>query len=524
MNKFKKLTLFAFLCFAGAFNVLAQNDPVKNWHLLDHENDRVYGISMERTYQELLKNKKSVPVIVAIMDSGIDTLHEDLKTVLWHSPEGNSGWNFLGNSSDPKKNVTVDSYERVRFYFRYSDRFANLDPKKRMRKKKQLLYQEWLKSKNAVLAATPEQRQVMFMGNRFRWINEYNLIFKKVLKKEEYTLGEIQSYMAIDDATKRKQDSYIRSFAEFGISSTNKQLLKVANQKLDSLKQLVKVPQTAPKNLRAEIVGDNELDLNDKYYGNSNVSAGHDPHGTHVAGIIGAVRGNNIGIDGVADHVQLMMLRVTPKDGDEHDKDVALAIRYAVDHGAKIINMSFGKDFSQERKWVEDAIRYANKNDVLIVKAAGNDSRNVDSTLFYPTAKYLKKEEFAPNVITVGASSYENDNLVAGYSNYGVKSVDVFAPGSVIYSTVTGSINKYNIMSGTSMASPVVAGLAAVLRSYFPRLSAKQVKAIIEGSVTKIDGFVNKPGSHEKTTLDALSKTGGIVNAYKAVKMAETFK
>jgi subtilisin family serine protease len=243
-------------------------------------------------------------------------------------------------------------------------------------------------------------------------------------------------------------------------------------------------------------------------------------HGTHCSGIIGAVRNNEKGMDGVADNVSIMTLRAVP-DGDEHDKDIANAILYAVNNGAKIISMSFGKDFSPEKKWVDEAIKYAEKKGVLLVHAAGNDAKNIDTADNFPNPVFEDGKGRASNVITVGASGDENNGgLTARFSNYGKKEVDVFAPGVNIYSTVPGG-NTYGNASGTSMACPVVSGIAALIMEYFPKLNAVQVKSVIEKSVSISTDSVNIPGTDNKVMLSEISKTGGFVNAYEAIKLAD---
>ncbi len=246
-------------------------------------------------------------------------------------------------------------------------------------------------------------------------------------------------------------------------------------------------------------------------------------HGTHVAGIIAASRSNNLGMNGVADNVRIMMLRAVP-DGDEHDKDIANAIRYAVDNGAWVINMSFGKSFSPEKKWVDDAVKYAESKGVLLVHAAGNDGKNIDENDNFPTPRYGNNPETrASNWITVGASGPTSKDLVASFSNYG-KDVDVFSPGVEIYSTLPGG-DQYGNQQGTSMASPVTAGIAALILSYYPELSAKQIKYVIEKSVTPVSTVkVSKPGSEDEVMLSDISRTGGIVNAYEAIKLAGTLQ
>jgi subtilisin family serine protease len=293
----------------------------------------------------------------------------------------------------------------------------------------------------------------------------------------------------------------------------------------DGQKTKLELLEKGPENYRQNIVKDNYSDPLDRYYGNNDVMATGADHGTHVAGIIGAVRNNNVGMSGVANNVELMILRAVP-DGDEHDKDIANAIRYAVDNGAWVINMSFGKSFSPEKKWVDEAVKYAESKNVLLVHAAGNDSKNIDTEDNFPSGN-LEDDTLRSfsNWITVGASGSTIDGLAAGFSNYGKREVDVFAPGVEIYSTLPGG-NKYGKQDGTSMASPVVAGLAALLLSYYPELSAIQIKQIIEESAYKItDDKIIKPGTeNDKVNLNDLSKTGGIINAYNAIKIAQTYK
>jgi subtilisin family serine protease len=356
-------------------------------------------------------------------------------------------------------------------------------------------------------------------GNLKFWnqIAQEDSMWRRVLGKEVYRLKDMEAYLETHPSN---HNYYLPSFRGRDSIRTNlDQLAAIEEAKV----QLMKKYSQDPIVYREQMIGDDYNNFNDRFYGNSFVSTSSTDanHGTHVAGIIGAVRNNKKGMDGIADAVKIMAVRAVPADADEYDKDVALAIHYAVDNGAKVINMSFGKPYSPQRAWVQEAILYAAKHDVLIVHAAGNDASNVDSVFFYPTSK-LDSAGYANNVITVGASGAERANLIGSFSNYGKASVDVFAPGVQIYSSVyKNDTSKYAVYSGTSMASPVVAGLAAVLRSYYPRLSAVQVKSLIERSVTKIDGYVKMPGAGKReVTMKELCRTGGIVNAYRAVKMA----
>jgi subtilisin family serine protease len=275
-----------------------------------------------------------------------------------------------------------------------------------------------------------------------------------------------------------------------------------------------------------EIVGDDYSNSFEQGYGNNNIEGEFALHGTHVAGIIGASKNNGIGVEGIADHVEIVCIRVVP-DGDEHDKDVANAIRYAVDNGAQVINMSFGKGQSWDKSIVDIAVRHAQKKDVLIIHAAGNNADDNDEINHYPIPKFDKsgflRSRRAKNWIEVGAASYANDeNIIAGFSNYGKKSVDLFAPGVAIYSTAPG--NAYQFLQGTSMAAPVVAGVAALIRSYFPGLTAKQVKKILLESATPMNEKVIKPGTYERVFLGELSNSGGIINAASAFEIAKKTK
>jgi cell wall-associated protease len=272
------------------------------------------------------------------------------------------------------------------------------------------------------------------------------------------------------------------------------------------------------------IIGDNYNDASQRNYGNADVTGPDALHGTHVSGIVGAVRHNGIGIDGIADDVQIMVLRVVP-DGDERDKDVANGIRYAADHGAKVINMSFGKGWPKNKTEVDEAVKYAMSKDVLLIHAAGNDGKDLDDSTNgnFPNPYYADGSGRADAWITVGASGPDDDStLVADFSNYGKKNVDVFAPGVQIYSSIPGS--KYTYESGTSMASPVVTGMAALIREYYPKLKAAQVKQIIMQSVVKPGHPVMVDHGKRKVSMSDISVSGGVVNVYQALQTAATFK
>jgi len=345
-------------------------------------------------------------------------------------------------------------------------------------------------------------------------------IISKDLGKEEFDGNDLKTYAATSPDAKTSAALYLnicRLNDSYDI--TNQQILG------DFRGQLRKheAANTPPVNYRNDIVQDNYNDVNDRFYGNNDVMAGTPSHGTHCAGIIAAARNNNKGMDGVADNVRIMMLRAVP-DGDEHDKDIANSIRYAVDNGAQIISMSFGKSFSPQKHWVDEAVQYAADRGVLLIHAAGNDAKDLDNSFNFPSPEFRNNSGRATNYITVGASGdFTNGGFTARFSNYGKNEVDVFAPGVGIYSTMPGG-DKYGSMSGTSMAAPVVAGLAALILEYFPTLSAEQIKYAIEHSVTPITEKVKLPGTDDLVSMSDISKTGGEVNAYNAVKLAATLK
>ena len=485
---------------------------LKRWSHLDLDKDSVPGMSVDQVYSKLLKGKKGIPVIVGIVDSGVDIEHEDLKSVIWTNKKeiaGNRidddkngyiddihGWNFLGNIT--KENF---EYERIINNKSLVDEATYLEAKKLKDDKIEEANQAKTQIKRALNGTTKaDETLVKFLG------------------KPTYTAEDLD---AIDSKEPEVNQSkaIMKQMLSYGLSVAD---LKKEIQKELEVFEKVLSGENLKTNYR-KVLGDNPDDIKDTKYGDNNVM-GPDKeeivHGTHVAGIVAQVRNNNIGGDGIANNVQILTVRAVP-DGDEYDKDIALGIRYAVDNGAKVINGSFGKAFSPHKQWVYDAIKYAESKDVLIVHAAGNDAKDIDTENNYPNDSDDKKTEFADNMITVGALNYEyGTNVVADFSNYGKLNVDVFAPGVKIYASTPN--NEYQFLQGTSMASPNVAGVAALIRSYYPTLSAKQVKHILMDSGTAITTKVTVGGDEKDShQFSDLSKSGRIVNAYNAIVMAE---
>jgi len=489
-----------------------------NWQHLDLATDSIPGMSVVKAHK-FLAGKKGVEVVVGVVDSGTDLGHEDLKDVAWINTDevaGNNkdddnngyvddinGWNFLGKSY--KEHL---EYERILMNPSIADAETLAEVKKFQDEK------------------VEKAKKDQFRFNSFMAGVKYaNTNLKSHFKKDDYTLEEVEAIKTDDGSLKEAIDIAKQTFG-FGFSTIDE-----AEEYLDGeLKKAKKVING--DNLKTDyrtIVGDNAYDINDKP-GSGDGNTGHsekdEAHGSHVSGIIGATRDNGKGMDGVANNVKIMAVR-SVSDGDEYDKDVALGIRYAVDNGAKVINTSFGKGFSPNKEWVYDAIKYAASKDVLIVNAAGNDGKNIDIEKTFPNDAPDLVNEVSDNFLTVGAmSSNYNKELPAGFSNYGKINVDVFAPGVQIYSTTPEG--EYKKFSGTSMASPSTAGVAALIRSYYPQLSASQVKHIIMNSGTKINMQVVKPGTgrrygseEELVPFSDLSVSGRVVNAYNALQMAE---
>ncbi len=527
--------LSALLIVVSPFFLLGQakDTPPPNWFNLDFEQDGVMGISTEKAYNLLLKGKTNTPVVVAVIDGGVDVHHEDLKDIIWiNEKDGDStgkdedgngyindkyGWSFLGNATG--ENVHYDNLEVTRLVRALEPKYVSVLPSTPMSGEERREFAEYQKMVTHYASKMQEARigQISYTGLK-------RVVDSMVVRigKEKPTLADFDNYKANDDLEKmalkivRKELKDEPDFDKFydeleeGVEHFNNQVNYHLNKDYDS----------------RPIVGDDYENSRERYYGNPDVIGPDADHGTHVAGIIGAVRDNDIGIKGVADNVRIMALRTVP-DGDERDKDVANSIRYAVENGAKVINMSFGKAFAKDKQVVDDAVRFAMENDVLLVHAAGNDGQDNDSTPNFPNRNYvdslgINKGE-AGAWIEVGATQWKNDSdLVASFSNYGRRSVDVFAPGVKIHSTMPGS--TYKDQQGTSMAAPVVAGLAALIRSYYPDLSAIEVKRIIMQSVTRVDQRVKvtgPDGRNMRLSLNEICVTGGIVNAYKAIQLAE---
>jgi cell wall-associated protease len=535
-TKRMKKHLNSFFILAGlgfaSFNAVGQSmkmpaAPAKNWQNESLEQDSVYGTGSDKAL-DLLKGKKSTLVVVAVIDGGVYINHPGIRDNIWvNSKEiaGNKkdddhngyvddvhGWDFIGGKDGA---VKQDNVELTRLYRDLDKKYGSTTADK-VSKGDTAEYSRYLKIKTTFEA---RRKELELQYVNLKGFMDTLAIVKKAISKKDFSLEDMDSYNPTDSAMVKAKRRIVRNFKRFAMfmkGMTADSLVKVFNPILEHVNISYNYQYNPAFDPRF-IVGDNYNDATERHYGSNDVVGPTDVHGTHVSGIIAGIRTGKAGEqEGIADNAKIMVVRAVP-DGDERDKDVANAIRYAVDNGAKVVNMSFGKGYSFNKKTVDEAVAYAEAHDVLLVHAAGNDGKNNDSTDNFPNRMYEGTTKEAQNWIEVGASDSKGNP--GGFSNYGKNKVDLFAPGVQIYSTIPDS--GYAYFNGTSMASPCVAGVATIIREYFPKLSAKQVKQVLMESVTKIDTDVPQPGHMKKMVkYSDLCVSGGVVNAYKAVQLA----
>ena len=535
MRFFVKIVFLCLPAFGAIFSTITAQEKMEAWHHQSGNSEFPTGVGTAEWYAAPTATK-SRKVVVAILDSGIDIGHPDLKDNIWVNPgeipgnkkddDGNGyvddmhGWNFIGGADG--RSVVKESYEVTRVYAKEREKWKNVDTT-RLKGKKKKEYEKYLEIKNLVETK---------LANAKSQIDEVSIMEGKVMKALYAAKAELNGD-SLDVTVLEESDNpdvvtaskIVRNVQEQGIPIESIDwLIEVAEEQFATQKKanedIINFGYNPDYNSRL-IVGDNYSDFTNRFYGNNDVGGEFSYHGTHVAGIVGAVRNNGIGMDGIADNVALMSLKIVP-DGDERDKDVANAIIYAVDNGAEVINMSFGKGYSPEKKLVDNAMKYAMKKDVLLVLGSGNESTNIDAKPKFPNDTYLNSKSGPNNLISVGAlAPDEGSGVIAEFSNYGKKEVDVFAPGVYIYSTIPDS--SYDYASGTSMASPVVAGTAALIRSRYPGLTAAQVKDIIINSARPLPAKVIQPGTFDEVSSDQLSRAGAI-DVPAAMKLAAKTK
>ena len=497
-----------------------------DWSQLSPEKDGYEGTRTLELYDYIKTlGLEPKPLVVAVMDSGFEMDHPDLKNNVWNNDaeingkpgvddDGNGyvddfhGWNFLGNAVALNLEVTRE-YARLKKEGVNSSNAYYQKVKKEYDEKKEddVATNDYIKT----LANTTRDAVAVLKANN--------------ITTDPKELQEISS--TLTGKSKDAAESILGSYM----------LMRVTPDDIFEYEKEFESKVTVSYNLDFDpstVIGDNPKVMDEKNYGNNDPSVKVSSHGTHVAGIIGATKK---GI-GQAPFVKLMFIRVVPADGDERDKDIANGIRYAVDNGASIINLSAGKYFANNEQYVIDAIKYAESKGVLFVAAAGNEGTNIETTINYPRKFYTENGQmkYFSNLLCVGASTWmkqwnsekDPDNLTrkfdlaASFSNFSDKVVDLYSPGVEVNSTVPGG--KYQRMGGTSMAAPNAAGVAAILKGYFPDLNASQIKDILMKSSRKYNGLIVKTKEIGKVDFSKLSKTGGVIDAYNAFVMAKNMK
>ncbi len=504
--------------------ILSFAQDLNSWHHLDPEKDKVLGVSTKRAYK-LLKGKTPDTVVVAILDNGAEITHPDIQANIWVNkneiPDNNidddgngyiddiHGWNFLGNAEG--ENYRRETIGLTRVYAKLRDKYASVNENDLDEDEKES-YKYYLKVKEEFENEVATKREdINYHKEILQLFNDTDQFLKIFLKKEDYTKKDVEKI-------KKKKPEVQRAKQNRLLFYQRKTDAASLQKSIDNLKKDMTSRLNPDFKNREEVVGDDPDDITDTNYGNNMVWARGPYHGTGVASIIGGIHNENT-VDGMVQPVKLMILRVVP-NGDERDKDVALAIRYAINNGADIINLSFAKKYSVNPSFVEEAIKDAIEKDVLIVQAAGNWVYNNDTVPHYPTGMIDDKK--AENYIVVGASDkIDNENVLAYFANYGKESVDIFAPGMDIPACeLKGTYGKG---SGSSDAAPIVAGAAALIKAYYPDLSAAQIKKVIMQSAYRPQTKkVKVPGNDKMlVTMDELCVSGGIMNLFRAIELIE---
>ncbi len=532
------LTLCLYTC-----SLFVWGQDTKFWHWKDLEKDGVHGVSLFKAQRLLIDLKlKPAPIVIAILDGGIDTNHQQIKPLLWNNTKeipGNHldddkngyvddlhGWNFLGNATG--QNINKASDEKSRIYHRYKSEFKqdNLDSANWDLKKKQS-YKIWQQAAAEIIFTDEDADNLAFIKMARNAVVKMGVILIREMEDSNFTAEKLETYQPIGKLTADTKISYLRTLQALGIDKSNghQSILDDLNEYISGKEQSAISLENAPEDLRKNIIQDQYENFKDQYYGNNNITGPNAKHGTHVAGLAAGIVDTIVSNATFINPIKIMGVRVVP-DGDEYDKDVALGIRYAVNNGAKIINMSFGKSFSPEQPWVDSAIRYAASNDVLIIHSAGNESYDLNVKSVYPNPYSTVFKDKANNLITVGASSDPiiSESILTDFSNYGNQIVDVLSPGNKIYSSLPNQ--NYGYLNGTSMSAPILSHIAALIRSYFPKLSAIEVKTILLQSCWKPkddNTLFPIPFKDQTKTLKEMSAEGGIINAALCIQNAMKF-
>lgn len=532
------LTLFLYSC-----SLFAWGQDTKFWHWKDLDKDGVHGVSLNKAQQLLTSLKiQPNPIIIAVLDGGIDTTHPQIKPFLWNNPKeipGNQidddrngyiddvhGWNFLGNALGI--NINKAAAEKTRIYHQYKNEFKQdkLDSTSWNQKKKQA-FKIWQQAAAEIVFTEEDADNLAFIKMAKNAVVKMGNILIKEMEDSNFTAEKLEPYQPIGKITADTKISYLRTLLALGIDKTNgfQSIVEDLNEYISGKEQSAISVDIAPEDLRKNIIQDKYEDFKDQFYGNNNIMGPNAKHGTHVAGLAAGITDTILTTTNFSNPIKIMGVRVVP-DGDEYDKDIALGIRYAVNNGAKIINMSFGKSFSPEQAWVDSAIRYAASKDVLIIHSAGNESYDLNTKSVYPHPYSATFKDKAENMITVGASSDPTvgNSLLTDFSNYGNQVVDLLSPGEKIFSTLPN--RNFGFLNGTSMSAPIMSHIAALVRAYFPKLSAKEVKAILMQSCWKPkdeNTLFPIPQKEQSKKLTEISNEGGIINAALSIQNAANY-
>lgn len=506
-------------------NIPIDSVSMKNWYKKDIIFDTIPGISLDRVFNNFSSRNKSTEVIVAVIDTEIDINHKDFKNKIWINknevPDNKidddnngyvddlNGWNFIGNLNN--ENIIYANLECVRIIQDFKKQLKYSDSMTLIKTDKYKIYLEAEKYYKKVLKTAEEDKE--YAEFLFNGYPKAKASLKNIFPKENYTTKELDSIYKSNKIKNKSlaNDAYFLSdFIKYNLSEDwIKNYKKNADNKVT-------------KTLNLQYYDRNNIDENSDNlgfikYGNPFINKNIEEfyHGTLIAGLIPVTKESKI---------KIMPLAIS-SNGEEHDKDIALAIRYAVDNGAKVINMSFGKTFSLNKKWVFEALKYADKHNVLVVSSAGNSNLNLNiENNYYPNDNHNNEKEVSSNFLLVGSTSHKLDKSFKSYfSNYGENDVDIFAPGENIYTTLPK--NKYKNDSGTSLASAITSSVAAMVFSYYPNLEASQVKGILMSSGLEYTFEVFTPTKEDKnktTPFNKLSKSGKVLNAYNALIMADS--
>lgn len=513
-----------------------ETDPnkIENWFTKGPK-ENVEGVDIERALTSFTLNPNAHQVIVAVIDGGVDINHPDLQGRMWVNEkearglpgvdddlngyiDDVNGWNFLGALDEQGRaiNVNQERLESTRELVRLKRLRASLITIGGMLSKAELAYY------NKLDYEVTGDRTVVRIQLKYtqaaldRLLDYYNKIAAKInLPFEKITIEAIEAFKANDDSEQQAKEELI-----IELNSANAKSVERLQTRLKAFSTALETALNESFDPRAQIIKDDPHNFSNGYYGNNDVTGPDALHGTHVAGIIAATRNNGQGINGVSPYAKIMAIRAIP-NGDEYDKDVYFAVKYAVDNGAKIINMSFGKRYSPHKSKIDEIFKYAASRGVLLVHASGNHGQDNDKGQHFPNRFFTSpdNESELKNWIEVGASSkYNTQALAANFSNYGKNSVDIFAPGFEI--TSTSPNNTYTLLSGTSMAAPMVSGVLSVLWAQNPKLSAEEVRQLVLRNGRKKSLKVMKPGIGELIFFDQLCRTGSVVDNYKSLEKA----